>query len=79
MPGELNVADDVSRGIPAQQLTGRWKRGPEVLWLPTRNGLKKPQLLTGSLEVIDCKKFSGWRNFVRVTTYVLRFSWNVQT
>ena len=33
MPGELNVADDVSRGIPAQRLTGRWKQGPEFLRL----------------------------------------------
>ena len=33
VPGELNVADDVSRGIPAQQLSGRWKYGPEFLKL----------------------------------------------
>ena len=32
--GEKNVADDVSRGIPAQQLMGRWKNGPEFLKLP---------------------------------------------
>ena len=31
VPGELNVADDVSRGILAQQLIGRWKQGPEFL------------------------------------------------
>jgi hypothetical protein len=34
VPGELNVADDVSRKIPAQQLSGRWKYGPEFLKLP---------------------------------------------
>ena len=34
VPGELNVADDVSRGIPAQRLIGRWKQGPEFLRLP---------------------------------------------
>lgn len=34
VPGELNVADDVSRGIPAQRLNGRWKQGPEFLRLP---------------------------------------------
>ena len=33
MPGELNLADEVSRGIPAQLLTGRWKQGPEFLRL----------------------------------------------
>jgi rhamnose utilization protein RhaD (predicted bifunctional aldolase and dehydrogenase) len=32
-PGELSVADEVSRGIPAQELTGRWKDGPEFLKL----------------------------------------------
>ena len=26
VPGELNVNDDVSCGIPAQQLIGRWKQ-----------------------------------------------------
>ncbi|XP_028415610.1 uncharacterized protein LOC114538968 [Dendronephthya gigantea] len=34
VPGEQNVADDVSRGITALQLTGRWKYGPEFLKLP---------------------------------------------
>jgi hypothetical protein len=34
VPGELNGADDVSRGIPAHQLSGRWKYGPEFLKLP---------------------------------------------
>ena len=34
VPGELNVADDISRGIPAQRLNGRWKPGPEFLRMP---------------------------------------------
>lgn len=34
IPGELNVADDVSRGIPVNQLNGRWRHGPEFLSLP---------------------------------------------
>ena len=33
VPGELNVAAEVSRGIPAQRLTDRWKQGPEFLRL----------------------------------------------
>ena len=33
VPGELKVADEVSRGIPAQRLTDRWKQGPEFLQL----------------------------------------------
>ena len=31
IPGNDNVADDVSRGISAQELKGRWTRGPEFL------------------------------------------------
>ena len=34
IPGEENVADDVSRGIPAQGLLQRWKSGPEFLKRP---------------------------------------------
>ncbi|XP_071941071.1 uncharacterized protein [Antedon mediterranea] len=34
VPGEHNVADDVSRGIPVKQLNGRWRIGPEFLYLP---------------------------------------------
>ena len=32
--GDLNVADDVSRGIPATSLVERWKHGPKFLCLP---------------------------------------------
>ena len=31
IPGEENVADDVSRGIKVRDLTGRWSNGPEFL------------------------------------------------
>ena len=34
IPGEFNVADDVSRGIPVQDLNKRWSNGPEFLRLP---------------------------------------------
>ena len=34
IPRELNVADDVSRGIPATSLVERWKHGPKFLCLP---------------------------------------------
>ena len=34
VPGELNVADDVSRGIPVESLTDRWQHGPDFLRLP---------------------------------------------
>ena len=32
--GEFNVADDVSHGIEAESLEGRWKHGPEFLYRP---------------------------------------------
>ena len=33
IPGEVNVADDVSRGIRVEELNGRWSNGPEFLQL----------------------------------------------
>lgn len=96
VPGELNVADDISRGIPAQRLNGRWKPGPEFLRMPedewpqenstadlneVEKECRKNQanLLTGSPEVIDSKKFSNWRKLVRTSAYVFRFTWNLRT
>ena len=29
IPGEDNVADDLSRGITVNELSGRWMKGPE--------------------------------------------------
>ena len=34
IPGDMNVADDVSRGIPVRSLTDRWQHGPKFLRLP---------------------------------------------
>ncbi|XP_067031374.1 uncharacterized protein [Acropora muricata] len=34
VPGELNIADDISRGILAQRLNGRWKPRPEFSRMP---------------------------------------------
>ena len=34
IPGEFNVADDISRGIRVQDLNKRWCNGPEFLQLP---------------------------------------------
>ena len=33
IPGEMNVADDVSRGIPVRNLVDRWQHGPRFLRL----------------------------------------------
>nr|XP_054775091.1 uncharacterized protein LOC129283281 [Lytechinus pictus] len=32
VPGELNPADDVSRGLPVRKLSERWKQGPAFLY-----------------------------------------------
>lgn len=34
LPGELNVSDEVSRGIKPHELTGRWQQGPNFLHQP---------------------------------------------
>ena len=34
IPSEDNVADDLLRGIRINELQGRWKNGPEFLYLP---------------------------------------------
>ena len=34
IPGEVNVADDVSRGVSVHSLLGRWKSGPGFLSRP---------------------------------------------
>nr|XP_054771129.1 uncharacterized protein LOC129279042 [Lytechinus pictus] len=34
VPGSLNPADDISRGISVDQLHDRWKTGPDFLRLP---------------------------------------------
>ena len=51
VPGEQNVAGDVSRGIPALQLTDRWKYGPEFLTLPEEEWPN--ELLTTVSEKVD--------------------------
>ena len=45
IPGEDNVADDLSRGITINELSGRWMKGPEFLRLPQEqwpNGTPPP-------------------------------------
>ena len=74
IPGELNVADDVSRGLPVQELEGRWRQGPDFLCQPESEWpvdkshqdmteeiteLKVKQVLTVTRkDIIDSTKFS---------------------
>ena len=89
IPGEVNVADDVSRGIPVRELNGRWQHGPEFLRLPqedwpqdsaepTENEVAKEIrkivcTVKTTENVIDSRKYSSWRKLIRITAYVLRF------
>ena len=36
IPGDVNLADDLSRGISVQDLTGRWRDGPGFLQFPNK-------------------------------------------
>ena len=74
VPGELNVADDVSRGIPAQRLIGRWKQGPEFLRLPEEewpqenstadlNEVEKERRKTQAIRLTSSLKLSTARSF----------------
>ena len=51
LPGECNVADDVSRGIPAQSLTERWQQGPQFLTLPEHEWPTVPTPIPDKTEV----------------------------
>ena len=54
VPSELNVADVVSRGLAAQDLTDSkvWSNGPEFLSLSQKSWPKQPEL--GKLDVESC-------------------------
>ena len=83
IPGELNVADDVSRGIPVESLVGRWQHGPDILQsspvadpVEVEKEHRKIHVVceqTKAQPPTDCKKISNWKRLVRVTAYTLRF------
>jgi hypothetical protein len=63
IPGEFNVADDVSRGIPVDKLEGRWKRGPEFLYQPESEW---PKDTTNDEEDEETRKLLEYRKPVAV-------------
>jgi len=94
VPGECNVADDLSRGIPVKELTERWENGPEFLrrpeeeWPTTSETTHRDEAdkerkkavctTTTSKVVIDYNRFSSWRKLVRVTAWVQRLINNLR-
>lgn len=89
IPGELNPADDVSRGLPVEKLNDRWKKGPSFLYKPEEEWPCERAIpeaetevaekvsvhhISAKLEdVIDVTRFSSWRKLIRVTAYVFKF------
>ncbi|XP_071827786.1 uncharacterized protein [Apostichopus japonicus] len=89
VPGDINPADDISRGVPVEKLSDRWITGPSFLCQPqtewphqevqTQTGVDEKRKIfqiatvTSKSDVIDCKRFSSWRKLIRVTAYVQRF------
>ena len=55
--GEENVADDVSRGLHVQQLTGRWMNGPQFLKLPEEQW--PVQTATLHREDMECRQVNA--------------------
>lgn len=92
IPGNLNVADQVSRGIKVSQLDGSWSEGPEFLSLPEKDWpvtknceeeqvRQEAEVLTVQTELssfIDFKRISSWKKLKRATGYVLRFISNLK-
>jgi hypothetical protein len=83
IPVEINIADDVSRGIQVEQLEGQWQRGPDFLYLPESEwphgtpDYRKVFAVNATTEstekIIYCRKFSEWRKLI-----VLRFVKNMK-
>ena len=51
LPGEYNVADDISRGISVKKLTERWQQGPQFLTLPEHEWPTAPPPIANKTEV----------------------------
>ena len=88
----MNVADDVFRGVPVDDLAKRWQHGPKFLHFPENKSpqdsstANRPKVeeeyckaeQSKAEHPTDSRKFSSWRKLVRVTAYVLRLIWNVR-
>lgn len=85
IPGEVNVADDVSRGIRVAELNGQWKNGPEKFWpQEAMKAVSEEEMERRQLKVIcevkkveqaiNPEKFSSWRKFMQVTARIQRLA-----
>ena len=94
VPTDLNPADDLSRGIAAEDIHGRWETGPDFLKKPPEDWPKDPNppviedperkasrflgLVSKVQPIVDSSNFSSWTRLTRVTAYILRFIYNVR-
>ena len=56
IPGEMNVADDVSRGIPVRNLVERWQHGPKFLRLPENKWPQDSSTNDQPKVEVECRK-----------------------
>ena len=88
----MQHADQVSRGINAEQLQQAWCKGPEFLISPEEewpvnresNSMEVSQVFVVASEVkepvfFDCERTASWRKMRRVAAYVLRFVSNLRS
>ena len=89
VPTDLNPADDLSRGIAAEDIHGRWETGPDFLKKPPEDWPKDPNppviedperkasrflgLVSKAQTIVDSSNYSSWTRLTRVTAYILRF------
>lgn len=94
VPTVLNPADDLSRGIPVEEMNGRWKHGPPFLkknkdeWPiestepieddPERKKTKVIGAVSLKTLLFDPTAYSSWTRLTRITAYTLRFLNNMK-
>ena len=71
IPSEHNVADDLSRGIPAKELEKRWQKGPEFLNQPEEEWPAQ-QVMAVDLQEVEkeCRKTEVVMTIVTVSSVI---------
>lgn len=92
VPTDDNPADDLSRGLKAVDLGGRWLNGPEFLKRPKNEWPAQIETHQAPLDEVKPKvvlctterltsislKFSNWKRLLRVTAWCRRFIHNTR-
>ena len=94
VPTDKNVADDLSRGLPTEEIQGRWMHGPaflkqprsewptETIHAPSDDPEKRKTKVICATAVseplIEAERYGTWTKLLRVTAYMLRFVNNIK-